>query len=68
MDWQSLIAIGLAVAGGAWAAWSAVRPFVRRHARCGDCGGHPAPPDLLQIDPPKGAEGLRDPAPPAPGR
>jgi len=48
-DWQNLIAIGLAAACGAWAAWSVIRPFVRRDARCGECGS--IPPDLLQIEP-----------------
>lgn len=50
MEWQRLIAVGLAAAGGAWAVWSILRPFVRQGARCGDCGGS-SPPELLQVEP-----------------
>jgi hypothetical protein len=52
-DWQTLLAVGLALGSGLWAVWSAIRPLVRPGPPCGDCGGHPAPSQLLQIDPPE---------------
>ena len=51
MDVQTLIAIALSAGCGLWALWRFIRPLVRLGPHCDDCGGHPAPPDLLQIDP-----------------
>ena len=37
MDWQSILAIGVAVLCGVWAVWRFVRPFVPGRAGCTGC-------------------------------
>jgi hypothetical protein len=51
MDLQTLLAIALSAGCGLWALWHFVRPLIHPESPCDDCGGHPAPPPLLQIDP-----------------
>ena len=51
MDAQTSITIAISVGCGLWALWRFIRPLIRPGQHCDDCGGHPAPPNLLQIDP-----------------
>ena len=37
MDWQSILAIGVAVLCGVWAVWRFVQPFVPGRAGCANC-------------------------------
>ena len=37
MDWQSILAIGMAVLCGVWAVWRFVQPFVSGRAGCTGC-------------------------------
>lgn len=59
-DWQSLVAICIALACTAWMVRYVARPFVTRVARiCQKCGSCPAAEegaDLLQIQPPAARE------------
>lgn len=51
MDWQTFSTIAISAGCGLWALWCFIRPLVHPGPHCDDCGGHPAPPELLQIDP-----------------
>ena len=55
-DWQSLVAVCIALACTAWMVRYVARPFATRVAKiCRKCGTRPAAeegPDLLQIQPP----------------
>lgn len=53
MDPQTLLAIALSAGCGLWALWCFIRPLLRPGSHCDDCGGHTAPSQLLQIDPPE---------------
>lgn len=56
MDWQSIVAVGVAVACGFWAAWKFINPFLADAGgrfSCG-CGGRRSATQesLLDIDDP----------------
>ena len=38
MDWQSIVAVGVAIACGLWAAWKFVSPFLTGSDGCTSCG------------------------------
>lgn len=54
MDWQSLVAAGVAIACAFWAAWKFVSPFLAGSGGCSSCGGqHGASKEpLLDIEQP----------------
>lgn len=51
MDAQTFLAVAVSTGCGLWALWYFIRPLIHPGQHCDDCGAHPAPPDLLQIDP-----------------
>ena len=38
MDWQSAVAVGVAIVCGFWAAWKFVSPFLTASGGCASCG------------------------------
>ena len=54
MDWQSLVAAGVAIACAFWAVWKFVRPFLAGSGGCSSCGGQrgPSKQPFLDIEEP----------------
>jgi len=57
VDWQSLVAIGVAIACGFWAAWKFVSPFFKQSAGCTSCTARrdASQQSLLNIEEPPSA-------------
>ena len=50
MNWQEIVALGVAVAALAWLVFRGFRP--RREARCGSCGRKAMPPEASRAERP----------------
>ena len=50
MDWQSVVAAGVAFASGTWAVWKFVSPFLAGSGGCSSCGGRHGSSDKSLLD------------------